>query len=89
MRKWRKNNPLKCRFNWIKDRAKRLNQPFTITFEDFLLLEEVSGPITSRHHIDRIVTIKGYVHDNIQVLIKRDNIAKSNRERVSNQYEMF
>lgn len=88
MRDWRKNNPLKCRYAWIRERAHKKGIPFTITLEDFYFLEEVSGPITSRHHIDRKIPEKGYTPTNCQVLLKRENIAKGNRER-GKQTQLF
>lgn len=81
-REWRERYPLKSRLAHVRDRARRKGLEFALTLEDFAELERLcGGPITSRHHIDRICVARGYTRDNVQVLSAADNIAKGNRER--------
>lgn len=79
---WRQRHQLKARFAVVRDRAIRKGLCFELTLDDFVELEALcGGVITSRHHIDRISSAKGYTRDNVQVLSAADNTAKGNRER--------
>lgn len=81
-RLYRANNPAKDAYRQIKDRAKRRNQIFDITFEDFLEVIRGTEYLTRRGtgidelHLDRKEVGKGYVRGNLEVITAAENLRK-------------
>lgn len=75
-------DPVRYAYNNLKNRAKQRNVVFTITLEQFrefcVKTKYIAGKGKSAdsYTIDRIHEDIGYHADNIQVLVKRDNIKK-------------
>jgi hypothetical protein len=85
--RWRKNNPLRVRFQAIKSGAKRRGIPFELEMEDIPTSEHCEacdvkltlngGPIRNeKMTIDRVDNAKGYVRGNIAVICNRCNSLK-------------
>lgn len=81
-RLYRANNPAKDAYRQIKDRAKRRNQIFDITFEDFLEVIDGTEYLNRRGtgldelHIDREKVWLGYVKGNLRVITAAENLRK-------------
>ena len=86
-RRARANNPILCRFNWIRDRCKKKGYQFDLTL-DYLTAVFVESPwydelwiqcflpLSERVTVDRIVPVHGYTMGNIQLLRGSDNYSK-------------
>lgn len=81
-RKSRLADPVKYAYHNIKNRAKQRGKVFTLTLEYFrkfcIKTEYIAGKNRSAegYTVDRIRNEDGYTDDNIQMLIKKDNIKK-------------
>ncbi len=80
--RWRKRNPLKCRYKWIRERALRRGQEFTLSFREFK--EILDGHLEM--HLDRIDPSKGYTADNVQLLTVRENLSKAANDKRIHHY---
>ena len=92
-RRYRDNNPEKMRHLSAKARADKFRRtPIWLTDEDRWLIEEVYDLATQRNactgvewHVDHIIPLRGkyvsglHVPDNLQVILAKDNLRKSNR----------
>lgn len=78
----RANNPAREAYFQIKDRAKRRNQIFALTFNEFLAEIEGTEYLSRRGtgigelHLDRIKVHLGYVPGNLQVITTEENLRK-------------
>lgn len=78
----RANNPAREVYWQIKDRAKRRNQIFNLTFPEFLAEIEGTDYLTRRGtgigelHLDRKKVQLGYVPGNLQVITTAENLRK-------------
>lgn len=81
-RLYRANNPAKEAYRQIKDRARRRNQIFKITFTEFLEVIEGTEYLTRRGtginelHLDREKVHLGYVKGNLRVITAAENLRK-------------
>lgn len=78
----RANNPAREVYWQIKDRAKRRNQIFNLTFNEFLAEIEGTDYLTRRGtgieelHLDRKKVQLGYVPGNLKVITTAENLRK-------------
>jgi hypothetical protein len=74
-------------FHKVKWSAKCRDIPFKLTFEDFCLFDALHDYVCRRTlagediTIDRVNEKKGYEKENLQVLTRGENAAKSNQFR--------
>lgn len=86
VRLWRANNPIRARYNAIKNKARRRRIPFDLDLDFFTDLcirtgyHQSCGRRLEDLHIDRIDALRGYHNDNVQVLTAAENRSKSNDE---------
>lgn len=84
---WRENNPAAYAYKNLKHSAKGRRIPFTLTFEEFVVLCEEThylahkGTSSECLHVDRIDASRGYEAGNVQVITCSENVGKGNRER--------
>lgn len=84
--KLRKENPKARMLYAAKERAKKLNLPFSITTEDFEIPSHcpilghklVLGGKRSAPSLDRIIPTLGYVKNNVWVISMQANVMKNN-----------
>jgi hypothetical protein len=87
--RWRANNPISAVLAALRQRSKRKQIPFALTFAHLSALCEESGYLKERGrqrhqlHLDRKIVELGYVDGNIQVLTCSENTIKGNQERKS------
>jgi hypothetical protein len=87
MRTWKENNPLRYKYNKLRDNARRRGKQFTISFDYFKnFIEEnweymsKSGRTKRSLHIDRKEVHLGYVPGNLQILTCSENCKKRHEE---------
>jgi hypothetical protein len=86
---WREKHPLRAMFLKVKWSAKLRDIPFKLTFDEFLEFDAVTDYVARRTlagediTIDRVNEEKGYEKENLQVLTRGENAAKSNHFRAT------
>lgn len=81
-RLFRANNPAWDAYRQIRDRAKRRNQIFRLTFAQFLKEIEGTNYVARRGtgvhelHLDRVKVHLGYVPGNLKVITAAENLRK-------------
>ena len=86
---WREFHPVRAMFLKVKWSAKLRDIPFQLTFEEFCEFNAVTDYVARRVlvgediTIDRVDEREGYRKDNLQVLTRGENVAKSNYFRAT------
>ena len=86
MHLWRMENKPRAYFSQIRDRARRKDIVFKITFQDFLDAVNATGYLERRGrqsfnlHLDRRDALKGYERGNLRVITSVQNCSKGATE---------
>jgi hypothetical protein len=87
MRHWREMHPVRAMYHKVKWSAKLRDIPFKLTFAEFCEFDDVTDYVAQRTlagediTIDRVKELIGYERNNLQVLTRGENSAKSNQFR--------
>ena len=85
-RKFKEDNPLRYKYDKVKQNARQRGHEFSISFEYFLQViegtgyAENSGRRAQDLQIDRKDVTKGYVEGNLRIITQQENVRKQHDE---------